>query len=582
VRAAVLALVALTPTVPTSAAIDEASPSPVTIENERAGTPGWAHFGTPPNRAIEGYTEPSAVPGGTLTFHVSAEPEADYRILVYRVGYYGGAGARLAGCLPSCGGSARARTEDVPNPSPEGLVHAGWPVGQRLDVPLDWVSGYYVVFFVLTSGPYHGQAATTWFILRQKPGAERSPILVQAPPTTWEAYNGWGGGSFYEFNSPRGRRAAKIAFDRPYDQQPQEQIWDVPLVRFLEQNGYDVSYQADVDTARDPSSLEGRRLVIVAGHGEYWSKEIRDAFHRARDAGTNLAFFGANAAYWQVRYEDDYRTIVGYKSAAWDPETDPQLETVLFRELVPGRAECALIGIQHMGGPLNWTTDGDYTATDATASDPWFRGTGYVAGNLVRGVVSREVDTIPGTQSADNSCGNHLTVLFHREYGGPYNGNADAIRYTASSGAKVFASGSHQFSWGLADVPELDRMRHGLVDPRLQRFVHDMLDDLTTPVAHAEPPRSTDRPRVTGQPVVGRKLTCLRGSWTGTLPLRFGYRWLRDGRRLAGAAHARYRPVPRDAARRIACRVHAANSAGFGEATSRPVRVRARRAGAQP
>jgi hypothetical protein len=478
VRAAVLALVALTPTVPTSAAIDEASPSPVTIENERAGTPGWAHFGTPPNRAIEGYTEPSAVPGGTLTFHVSAEPEADYRILVYRVGYYGGAGARLAGCLPSCGGSARARTEDVPNPSPEGLVHAGWPVGQRLDVPLDWVSGYYVVFFVLTSGPYHGQAATTWFILRQKPGAERSPILVQAPPTTWEAYNGWGGGSFYEFNSPRGRRAAKIAFDRPYDQQPQEQIWDVPLVRFLEQNGYDVSYQADVDTARDPSSLEGRRLVIVAGHGEYWSKEIRDAFHRARDAGTNLAFFGANAAYWQVRYEDDYRTIVGYKSAAWDPETDPQLETDLFRALVPPRYECGLMGIQHQGGDLAWPVHGDYTVSPTAAADPWLKAAGLAPGDVLKGIVSREVDTIPGHLTAADSCGNRLTVLFHRELGADTLGNADAVRFTAPSGARVFASGSHEFAWGLAEVPGVSEIPPRLVDPRLQRFVRAMLDDM--------------------------------------------------------------------------------------------------------
>ena len=92
--------------------------------------------------------------------------------------------------------------------------------------------------------------------------------------------------------------------------------------------------------------------------------------------------------------------------------------------------------------------------------------------------MSREVDTIPGGQSAESSCGNNLTVLFHRELGTAESGDADAVRFTAPSGAKVFASGSHQFVWGLEDVPEVERMRHGIVDPRLQAFVRAMLDDM--------------------------------------------------------------------------------------------------------
>ena len=43
--------------------------------------------------------------------------------------------------------------------------------------------------------------------------------------------------------------------------------------------------------------------MIVAGHDEYWTSRMRDAFEAARDAGVNLAFFGANIGYWQMRYE---------------------------------------------------------------------------------------------------------------------------------------------------------------------------------------------------------------------------------------------------------------------------------------
>ncbi len=395
------------------------------------------------------------------------------------MGWYGGVGARLVACLPGCGESGSARPEPTPSKNEVGLVHAEWPIAQRLVIPRDWVSGYYLVHYVLTSGANAGDSTASLFILREASSGPTARMLVQAGTSTWQAYNGWGGGSLYEFNSPSGRRAAKVSYDRPMTSPglTKPLAWDLPLVRFLERHGYDVAYQADADTDRDQATLEGRDVVVVAGHNEYWTKGVRDAFERARATGIDLAFFGANAAYWQIRYEDDYRTIVGYKSASWDPETDPQLETDLFRALVPPRYECALMGVQHQGGILDWTTMGDYTVV--ATGDPWLAAGGLAPGDVVKSVVSREVDTIPGWLTPEDACGNRVTVLFHRELGGDTLGDADAVRFTAPSGATVFASGSHQFAWGLEDVPELrEFVPEGVVDPRLQRFAEAMLADM--------------------------------------------------------------------------------------------------------
>ena len=180
----------------------------------------------------------------------------------------------------------------------------------------------------------------------------RSAILVQVPVNTWEAYNGWGGKSLYPFSSTDSRQAIRVSFDRPFawflpgGQGPLG--WELPLVRFLEREGYDVSYQSDVWTSMHPGSLLHHRLDVVAGHDEYWTKAMRDAWDAARDAGVNLAFMGANAAYWQVRLQDAGRTIFTYKSM-YDPEPNTALKTAMFRELVPPRYECELIGIQHQG-----------------------------------------------------------------------------------------------------------------------------------------------------------------------------------------------------------------------------------------
>ena len=88
------------------------------------------------------------------------------------------------------------------------------------------------------------------------------------------------------------------------------------------------------------------------------------------------------------------------------------------------------------------------------------------------------------------------------------------------------------------------------------------------------PPRNSLRPRVVGQARVARELTCRRGSWSGTPPLAFAYRWLSGVRVIPRAATATFRPTRRQAGALVACRVRATNGAGSAEVTSRAVRVR--------
>src|SRR5205085_5915027 len=70
-----------------------------------------------------------------------------------------------------------------------------------------------------------------------------------------------------------------------------------------------------------------------------------------------------------------------------------------------------------------------------------------------------------------------LVDLF--EYRGPP-ANADAVRYTARSGARVFSSGTLSFARYLDDF----RYHPGdvpLGDPRLEQFVQNLLGDLARP-----------------------------------------------------------------------------------------------------
>jgi hypothetical protein len=362
------------------------------------------------------------------------------------------------------------QAQPIASAVPGAPLSARWPVTDTFVLPGSATSGYYRVRFVLLDG----ESAATYVIVRAPQGVG-SQILVQVPVNTWQAYNGWGGQSLYS-QAGGVQQANRVSFDRPYwpaAENPPD--WEYPFVLFLERAGYDVSYQTDLDTDRDPSSLLGHRLVVDLGHDEYWTETMRQAFEAARDGGVNLAFMGANDVYWRMRYEDSGRTIVVYKSRSNpDPIADPSQATGLFR--VVDRLECGLIGIQHQGGAMSWQP-GDYAVVPSSLGHPWFRETGFDSTSILSGLVSVETDTIPGWDHGA-SCGHALTVFFHHEAGGDTLGNADAVAYTAPSGATVFAAGSEQLVWGLADPPVVTGLVHNIVDSRLQRFVINMLDDL--------------------------------------------------------------------------------------------------------
>src|SRR5205085_874572 len=90
--------------------------------------------------------------------------------------------------------------------------------------------------------------------------------------------------------------------------------------------GRDVSYTTDVDTHSSPNLLLNHAVFLSVGHDEYWSAEMRANVINARDHGVNLAFFGANAAYFRIKFAADAagasnRRIICYKNPAIDPDT---------------------------------------------------------------------------------------------------------------------------------------------------------------------------------------------------------------------------------------------------------------------
>jgi hypothetical protein len=458
------------------------APNAIVAENAKQGTTRW-DIDPQPAAAIEGYaSEVSAAPGASFHLHVRAPAGDRYRVLVYRLGWYGGDGGRLVRCIPGCDSDEPAVAQPgAPAPDPAtGIVAAGWRTTDVLRVGGDWVSGYYLAQLRVTAGPDEGALGRVPLVVRAAPG-DHAAVLVQVPVNTWQAYNGWGGKSLYADNSTRGIPAVKVSFDRPYEPFVPVRVpfmLELPAMRFLERAGYDVSYATDVDVDRTPDLLLRHRLVVSIGHDEYWSRLMRRAWDRALHRSTNLAVLGANAGYWQARYEDAHRTLVEYRSAVADPVKNTALRTVQFRALRPHRPECRLFGVMYQYyAQVGYGADPAGYNVAAPDGDPWLRGTGLATGDRVPGVLGYEWDSL------DTGCfpGRVTTLLrgIRRGVDGLLH-HAQAVRAVARSGSRVFATGSLEFAWAL------DGYGGHTPNAGVQRLMRNALADLTSP----PPPRS--------------------------------------------------------------------------------------------
>jgi hypothetical protein len=418
------------------------------------------------------------------------------------MGWYGGSGARLV-----LGGIVR-RSVAQPPPSVEpltGLVECNWTdpyvltAGGARDAG-DWPSGVYLAKLTAeTSG------AQSYIVFVVREDDRPSDYLFQSSVTTFQAYNNWGGKSLYDFNSTESRRARRVSFNRPYapssnpaaaygagagefmtnnsvpPRDPSSAAgWEYNMVRWLEREGYDVTYSTNIDTHADPRLLSSHKVWLSVGHDEYWTWEMRLHVERAVHHQTNLAFLSANTCYWQIRLDpspstgEPFRTILAYKDDALkeDPyalDREPMndyLITTRWREAPVNRPEETLVGVMYDGNPVD---------ADIVIVNPqhWtMSGTGLAQGDRLPRLLGYEADRAFTRPVAGADRLDILSESPYLSYGEPR--VANMTMRTMANGAMIFSTGTIQWSWGLDDfnAPEL---RAPALNPAAQQITRNVL-----------------------------------------------------------------------------------------------------------
>jgi PKD repeat protein len=301
------------------------SDNPVIQENNcsGAGSAGWilSNF----NDNVAGFATQTSVNLGTSVSlkigRVNATAPSSVNVDVYRMGYYGNEGGRLIAGASHAGVAVNNLFSSCTSNATTGKKScANWGVSYTIPGASLPASGVYIAKL---TDPVGGGQNTITFTVRDDARTPKAQVLFEVPSATYEAYNDWGGKSLY-FDSGGGAntisgdgRAVKVSFDRPHADPRRQNTFigvDFDMVQWLEKEGYDVSYTDDVSLSQNPGQLLGHQIDLVSGHSEYWSLEQFNGFLAARNAGVNLASFSSNTAYWKVRYEDNGRTLVCYKT----------------------------------------------------------------------------------------------------------------------------------------------------------------------------------------------------------------------------------------------------------------------------
>jgi hypothetical protein len=433
---------------------------------------------------IEGYADKTSLaPGESLGFYVSTDAPA-FQIEISREGLDPSVVDRIQDVL---GAEHPVR----PIAYAEGC---GWTESCRWEAPRDWRSGVYRARLIATlpRGEFtrwcdrRAEHSILFVVRAAEPGAT-ARILVQLCTNTYAAYNFWGGRSLYAYHSMERLRASRISLNRPglgYYGHSTFNHWERQFVEWAERSEIPLEYACNYDLETHPEILDRYRLIIGVGHDEYWSGKMRENAEAFVAAGGNFALFSGNSVNWQVRFEDEGRTIRCHKEATDDDPAymagDLQHLTTQFGAPEVGWPENAFTGVgwnqggyhrshgQHMDG------SGAYTVRRA---DHWvFEDTGLKDGDTFGGA-----NTIVGYET--DGC------LYEERDGRPCPTGADgtpldfeilcqapASVRTGHHGCATMGFYQHKGAFFNAGTTDWS---HGLSDPIVDRITRNVLTRLS-------------------------------------------------------------------------------------------------------
>jgi sugar lactone lactonase YvrE len=461
---------------PPAPPIDPPGTNVITMENAKPGNNDWQLNPIAQGHSVEGYGSAITMKAGdSVDVKVNVATAAPVSWRVYRMGWYGGAGARL---MTSGGPVNVAPQPACPRDTTTSLVVCSWATAFTVATGADWVSGVYLVKLHVNGGESYVP-----FVIADGRAAH---IVQNVNVTTWQAYNDFDGESLYVDGSGTmpTSKAWQVSYDRPFkNDHGAGRFFDYEYdyIRWSEALGFDVTYTTGIDIVANPGQLKQARMFLSLANDEYWIQAEKDAVVAARDAGVNLAFLGADQVLWRIRMQASAsgvpnRIINGYKD---QQDKDPvytsmgdAYTTSRFRDPPAANPENAVIGI----GYDSWLLV-RHALVVSDDSSFVFANTGLHVGDSLPAAIAAEYDCDLGNGLAPAG----MKTLAHSPvidaHGQPR--WAQAVYYQAPSKAEVVSIGSIGFVNGVG--------ANAYADPRVAQMLRNIIERFNRQQGAADP-----------------------------------------------------------------------------------------------
>ncbi len=185
--------------------------------------------------------------------------------------------------------------------SSQGAEGCKFPVVGRF-APGDLKYGVYFARLFGKSGYISRQA---YFLLRPEPeDVPENAVGLLSPTFTWQAYNRVANLSFYTREPSRNYR---ISLRRPLNTRlagAHNGRSTVAFARKLEEMGLAPIHLSSMDLHRKHAYARRLRLLIIPGHDEYWTDDIRRFVEEFLEAGGQVAIFSGNVSFFKIVLKD--------------------------------------------------------------------------------------------------------------------------------------------------------------------------------------------------------------------------------------------------------------------------------------
>lgn len=244
-----------------------------------------------------------------------------------------------------------------------------------------------------------GRLSQPLLLLLRLPVTEKGPrVALMHPSFTWQAYNAEGGASFYTAAPPR--PLFSVSLRRPIDQRAVNDHHNarscLPFMRLFDDAQMPTRHFCSHDLHDDGRFLDGVEVLVLCGHDEYWTSEIRANVDTFIQRGGRVACFSGNTNWWQTKLIGEALHLSQESKEAPEPEfsgtgymftswIDNPIERKLGLGYLPGGYSVRYYHTEKQAeargiSPEDYGTSRGITVVDAR--HPIFADTGLQAGDV--------------------------------------------------------------------------------------------------------------------------------------------------------------------------------------------------------